>query len=106
MQILPRTKDEWTALALFPFKAYVVMAFPLLSLFGAWSASVIGTKANRGDTTLAISALCLVCIAGLLLGALIQRVVGFKRAALQSLVFSGVGALFFLMLWPWGAVAT
>ena len=106
MQLLPRTKDERMALALFPFKAYVVMAFPLLTLFGAWSASVIGTKANRGDTTVVIFALYLVCIAGLLLGALIQGLVGFKRAALQSLLFSGVAVLFTLMLWVGGMVAT
>jgi hypothetical protein len=32
MKILPRSKDEWIALALYPFKAYVVMALPFLDI--------------------------------------------------------------------------
>jgi hypothetical protein len=88
MRILPTTKDEWLALALFPFKAYVVVAFPLLKLFGAWSATIVHTHYNRGETTFTVSALYLTCILALLLGALIQWLVRCKNRAIQTLVFA------------------
>ena len=106
MTALPKTKDDWIALVLFPFKAYVIMGLPFLLVSRAcWHAMVPAARYYRAtEATLAVSEGYALSLLVLLVGALLQSVICRRGCATQTLVYFGFGVIFFWQLWPWGLV--
>jgi hypothetical protein len=86
-------RNEWIALALFPFKAYVVVVFPFYGLFHIFCpqplTTYIGNNTTVTDPTverfLQIFALCGVF---LLLGFIVQIFIGDQKSAIRTLMFA------------------
>src|SRR4051812_11408460 len=96
MSIFPKSRDEWIALPLFPFKAWIVTAWPLYLIFRACITD------SRHDIHL--DGHC--AIAGyfysvpvLLLGALIQSIFCQRGMATQTALYA-VGSII-LVYWVW-----
>jgi hypothetical protein len=107
MRALPSTKNEWTALALFPFKAYVVIVLPFYFLFNIFYPQpltiFLGNNATTWNQTaeifLGVFVLCGPC---LLLGFVIQLLMHDYKSAIRTLMFAIVpfGCFcFWLLLW-------
>ncbi len=101
------TGSRTARLLLLPFKAYVVLAYPLLKLIGhlglggddyrtMYSLFSVPIKYNTSAITGFISVGYAACVGALLLACFCRR----TRAG--ALVFAGFGAFFLAMLYPWG----
>jgi len=93
MRVLPRNKQEWIDLILFPFKAYVVVAYVWLQI----CARLQGPRHYGGTEAEAIVALGFFpCSLVLLMAAAIMAVVGPRGAAIPNAIFGGVA---FVIVW-------
>ncbi len=92
MSILPKTRDGWIALPLFPFKAWVLLAFPLYLLWGAYARArqVRYATGALGDTVLGGY---LLSVAVLLLGALVQSIFCSRGEATRTTVYAVGGII-------------
>jgi hypothetical protein len=88
MRALPKSRDEWVALPLFPFKAWVVTAWPFYLVFHAFSASQFSTRYNTGVLGEAVIGGYFLSVAVLLIGALIQSIVCGRGAAKRTLLYA------------------
>jgi hypothetical protein len=91
--MFPKARDEWIALALFPFKAYVVVAFPFYILFDALTPRVF---MEYSPTLTAIFFGYVLCVPILLFGALLQSIVCSRGAATRTVL---VVVYCFLLHW-------
>jgi hypothetical protein len=104
LRAFPGTADEWGALFLFPFKLYVLMALPFLWL----SVSVRHLIEPRfayvrfAEATYAVSEGYVLCLAILLVGALVQALFSHRGRSSQTLLMFALGVLFLRLLRPWG----
>jgi len=91
---LPKTLDEWLALALFPFKVWVLVALPFDAIFGAY---VSAHHVRYGRTALGMGVMkgYMISVAILLMGALIQSVVCKRGTATRTLLYAVWGAILF-----------
>jgi hypothetical protein len=87
MRILPRTKDEWVGLILFPFKAYVVLAIPFYILFNAFFPRPFTGTGAGGETLMRIIGYYVLCAPPLLVGSVIQFFVCKRTHATRTLFF-------------------
>ncbi len=85
MRIFPKTKAEWIALVLFPFKAYILLAWPLLILFSVFFWHTLRLT-GTGGSAFTVGEGYVLCIAVLLVGACIQY---FVSGLLDSLITLG-----------------
>jgi hypothetical protein len=91
MRIFPKSRDEWVALPLFPFKVWVVTAFPFYLLMQSlataqhvrYGTGVFGERVIFGY---------MVSVLVLLLGALFQSIICERGAATRS-AFYAVGSI-------------
>jgi hypothetical protein len=90
MRIIPSTRHEWFNLVLFPFKAYVVLAFPFYFVFRALYPH--GTDATFDDIVVPFA----FCLLALLIGSLIQLIVSGWEYAFSSFLFVVVPIVLFL----------
>lgn len=97
MNICPTTADDWLALVFFPFKAYVLMAFPFL-----WVCHAIGTlyfslapRLNNFAAAAPISAGYALCLPVLLIGALLQALISKQGRSTQTVIVFLLGLLIF-----------
>jgi hypothetical protein len=102
MRIIPTTRDEWVALALFPFKAYVVMGLPVLAFMRAWFGRKVPSYVRFPEATHAVSEGYFLCVAIFLLGAAVQAIICRRGSATVTLGFLMLTFLVLAMLWPWG----
>jgi hypothetical protein len=95
MSILPKTRDEWIALPLFPFKAWVVIAFPLYLCFHSYAVAE-HVRYGTGAMGVAVIAGYMWSVVVLLLGALIQSIVCKCGAATRTVIYAiaSIGLLF------------
>jgi len=88
MRVFPKNRDEWIALCLFPFKAYVVVVVPFYGIFRIFCPQpYLGTGASDG-TAFALAGYFLLCAPFLLLGAAIQFLVTGRSAGGRTLLFA------------------
>ena len=91
MRFLPQTKADWGRFALFPFKVYVLIAWP--------TTVVVAQAAGRAGRALPIEIVWLgyhLCFWTLIGGGLIQLARGRRNDAVSTSIFAFV-ALFFLV---------
>ena len=86
MSILPKTRDEWIAVPLSPFKAWVLLAYPLYFIFREF----VALRVTGGLGFLVTNGYVL-SIAALLVGALIQSIVCSRGAATRTIVYVLIG---------------
>ena len=99
MRLFPKGKDELLALALFPFKAYVVVVVPFYYIFRMFCPQpFLGTGVTDG-TALVLLAYFGLCAPALLIGAAIQIFVSGRRAAGRTLAFAIVPTLVCVLVW-------
>jgi len=86
MRIFPSIKDEWFALFLFPFKAYIIVVIPFYYVFRIFCPTpFIGTGVSDG-TSSAFLSIFIVCVLAIFGGFLIQWFVsGWERARVSML---------------------
>ncbi len=91
MSILPKNRDGWIALPLFPFKAWVLLAFPFYLLWGACAHAqrVHYATGALGD---AVIGGYILSVAVLLLGALVQSIFCSRGAATRTALYA-VGSI-------------
>jgi hypothetical protein len=106
LRAFPRAADEWGALFLFPFKLYVVMALPFLWLSRSVTRLIEPRFAHVRfpEATFAISEVYVLCLAVLLIGALIQALFSRRGRSSQTLLVFVLGVAFLWMLTPWGMI--
>ncbi len=104
MRIIPNTRDEWVALVLFPFKAYVLMGFPVLVLIRAWFGRSVPSYVRYPEATYAVCQGYLLCVVVFLLGATLQATICRRGSAAVTLGFLMLTFLILAILWPWGMV--
>jgi hypothetical protein len=87
MSIFPKTRDDWIALPLFPFKAWVVVAFPFYLFFRDYAASqhVRYGTGYLGETVFSGYMLSVVI---LLLGALVQSLICRRGMAMRTVLYA------------------
>jgi hypothetical protein len=92
MRFLPQTKSDWGRFVLFPFKAYVAIAFPLTYL--------IANVSGHGGWVLFEPILggYQVCCLVLLFGGLMQWFLGSRQQAATTFIFSLIPLLVFVLL--------
>jgi hypothetical protein len=92
MNILPKTRDEWIGLPLFPFKAWVAIAF-LFYLFAR--ALVFGQYARHGTGEFSQIVMLgyMVSVPVLLFGALIQSLICDHGAATRTALYAISGII-------------
>ncbi len=93
MKIIPSSRDQWLNLALFPFKAYVVLAIPFYFIFRTFCSY------GRAATFYDIVVYFAFCLVALLIGSLIQLVVSGWEYAFSSFIFVVVPVLLFVIVW-------
>ncbi len=86
MSILPKTRDEWIAAPLLPFKAWVLLGYPLYFIFR----SLVAQRLAEGTGFWVINGYVL-SVGVLLIGALIQSIVCSRGAATRSILYVLVG---------------
>ena len=103
MKTLPDTTDGWIALVLFPFKTYVVAAFPFL-LLCRWCKEMIQPRfyGYPEEATQCVSTGYVLCVGVLLCGAAVQAIGCRPGSATRTVAFVLLGLLFLKALWPWG----
>ena len=100
MKALPNTRDEWVALILFPFKAYVVMALPLLRILRFVFAGMPPWY-GYSDAAFAVMLGYHLCVLVLLLGALAQALFSRPGSASRTLCFIALGLWFDWIAMDW-----
>lgn len=87
MNIFPKTRDEWIALPLFPFKAWVIIGF-VFYLFAR--ALVFGQYARHGTGEFGMMVMSgyVLSVPVLLVGALIQRNFSERREAEKTVLYA------------------
>ena len=102
LRAFPSTTDEWIAVVVFPFKAYILLSYPFLV------ACVVLMRPHHytsyPEATLAVSLGYISCLAILLFGSLVQAVVCQRGRASQTILFFFLGCLIFWCFKPWGAI--
>ena len=85
--VLPQSKREWAALLLFPFKAWVLIAFPFYVVFSSYVSSqhVRYALGALGQTMIDGYILS---IAALLFGALVQSIVCKRGTATRTALYA------------------
>jgi len=87
VKVFPSNKDEWLALLLFPFKAYIVLVYPFYRIFRTfYPQPFLGTMVSDG-TFYTLSSIFVFCLVTLFIGATIQLVVSGREYALVSMAF-------------------
>jgi hypothetical protein len=89
MSILPKTRDEWVAAPLFPFKAWMLAGYPVYFIFRSYVARHV-LDGTRGFWQLVVAGYELSVVA-LLIGALIQSIVCSRGAATRTILYVLVG---------------
>ena len=87
MSILPKTRDDWIALTLFPFKAWVVIAFPLYLFFHSYAVAQ-HVRYGTGAFGEAVIGGYMFSVIVLLFGALIQSTVCRRGAATRTVLYA------------------
>ena len=95
MSIFPKTRDEWIALPLFPFKVWVLTAFPsylfmrslAISQHVRYGTGAFGEKVISGY---------MLSVIVLLIGALIQSVICKRGAAIGTALYAAGSVLLVL----------
>jgi hypothetical protein len=87
MSMFPKTRDEWVALPLFPFKVWVLTAFPFYLFMRSW-ASAQHVRYGTGVFGENVIFGYMVSVVVLLLGAFIQGFVCNRGAALASVLYA------------------
>jgi len=106
LKVFPDTGDAWGALLLFPFKVYVVMAMPFLWL-ARLAIRLIDPQfayLRFPEATYAISQVYVLCLAVLLVGALVQGLFSRRGRSSSTVLVFLLGVVFFYGLRPWGMV--
>lgn len=87
LTILPKSKDEWIALAVFPFKVWVLVALPFFTFFSAY---VSAEHVRYGTTALgeAVISGYMLSILALLAGAVIQSIFCERGAATRTSLYA------------------
>ena len=87
MQVFPSTKHDWLNLLLFPFKAYLILAYPFYLIFRIFCPQpFLGTMVSDG-TFEAILMGGAFCLFALLIGSAIQWLASGWEYAVGSLAF-------------------
>ena len=95
MKILPASGCEWFVLLLIPFKVFVPIGYLLVVL----QRELLGYRMDTGTLTSFVLDGYIVTFFILLLGAIVQRSIGPRRAYLSTCVFAaGVFVFGFLLL--------
>jgi hypothetical protein len=87
MSVFPKTRDEWIALPLFPFKAWVLAAFPFY-LFVRSYAVAQHVRYGTGELGEAVIGGYMLSVVVLLMGALIQSIVCTRGAATRTALYA------------------
>jgi hypothetical protein len=100
MRSFPSTKNEWIALALFPFKAYVVIVLPFYFLFNIFYPQpltiYLGNNTTVWNKTAEEFLGCFgLCGPLLILGFIIQLFAKDEKSAIRTLMFAIVPFSFF-----------
>jgi hypothetical protein len=110
MKTFPSTKDEQLALVVFPFKVYIILAYPFLmvcikvrSLFEQPRFLYL-LRNPAHEATYAVSTVYFLCLVVLLVGALVQSICCQRGRALQTIGFFVVGCFIFWSFRPWGTI--
>lgn len=105
MKAFPDTTDGWIAMVLFPFKTYVVAAYPFLT-FCRWWKKLIQPQfcGYPEEATFLVSGCYALCILVLLFGALVEAGVSRPGSAGRTVAFVLLGFAFLWALWPWGTM--
>ncbi len=102
LRTFPSTTDEWVAVVVFPFKAYVLLSYPFLVT------CIVLMRPDRyvryTEATFAVSQGYVLCLAILLFGSLVQAVFCQRGRASQTIIFFFLGCLIFWSFRPWGAI--
>ena len=98
MKVLPRTKDDWVALALLPFQVYAVAALPLFKVLRGFASVRIDGRSSDMHVFMAVYTGYLLCIPVLLFGAAVQAGICRRGAATRTLIFLGCAILFLVLL--------
>jgi hypothetical protein len=86
MSILPKTRDEWIAAPLFPFKAWVLLGYPLYFILG----SFVARRAAAGMGFWVTNGYVL-SVGALIIGALIQSIVCSRGTATRTILYVLLG---------------
>ena len=97
MQIIPHSKQNWRELLLFPFKAYVAVAYITLQIMFA----SLPHRARVEDATVGVWLGYALCFWLLLIMAAYYGLKKRRRAALSSFGFAVVAAIFWFLLLPY-----
>jgi hypothetical protein len=95
MNPFPKTKDEWIALPLFPFKAWVVIAFPFYFFVGGYALGQYG-RYGTGEFGMMAMPGYMVSVPVLSLGALIQCNFSERGEAAKTALYALAGITLFL----------
>jgi hypothetical protein len=87
LRVLPHARDEWIALPLFPFKAWVLIAFPFYLYFRSYAAAQ-HVRYGTGALVEAMIQGYMLSIPVLLLGALIQSIICKRGAAIRTALYA------------------
>jgi hypothetical protein len=100
MPVFPRTKDEWVAFFIFPFKTYILLSYP----FSITCIALIRPYhyVRYSEATFAVSMFFVLCLAILLISSLVQAVFCQRGRATQTMVFFLIGCLIFWSFTRWG----
>ena len=88
MNVLPQTRDEWVALPLVPFKAWVLIAFPFYLCCRAYAIAHHLRGTGIGYTVFEGYVLS---VAVLLFGAIVQSIACTRGAATRTTLFALLG---------------
>ena len=83
MRLFPNNREEWLAVALFPFKVYIVLSIPFAFFFRASINEIFSDF--------------ILCLPPLMLGAIVQLFVSDRWTSLRTFAFVAV-PLFFIFL--------
>ena len=86
MSVLPKTRDEWIAIPLFPFKAWVLSAFPFYLLVHSYAVAQ-HVRYGTGALGEAVIGGYMLSVVVLLIGALIQSIICRRGAATRTLLY-------------------
>lgn len=86
LKTLPPSQDEWVALRLFPFKAWVLISFPFYLFFSSYSEihRVQHAATELGEFVIGGYMLSILV---LLFGALVQSIVWRRGAAARTILY-------------------
>ena len=94
MQMFPRTKDKWIALAFFPFKAFIVIAFPFYYLAHLYFSVVLKWRHyDLGYIKHPLIQGCSICAGALLFATVVFFYLGRDDDAFSAVCFFAAGIL-------------